>query len=43
MPKQQNKKKELINEAKRLEIYKSVMNQFQDAELLDVKLNTEKD
>jgi DNA polymerase III subunit gamma/tau len=41
--KQQNKKKELINEAKRLEIYKSVMNQFQDAELLDVKLNTEKD
>ena len=39
--KQKNKKKELIDEVKNLEIYKSVMNKFPDAELFDVKLNKE--
>ncbi len=37
--KQKNKKDELINEIKNLEIYKKVMKKFPDAELIDVKLN----
>ena len=37
--KQKNKKDELINEVKSLEIYKKVMEKFPDAELIDVKLN----
>ena len=37
--KQQNKKEELINEVKNSEIYKTVIEKFPDAELLDVKLN----
>jgi len=41
--KQKNKKKELINEIKSSEIYKTVMKKFPDAELLDVKLNKEED
>jgi DNA polymerase III subunit gamma/tau len=41
--KQKNKKEVLINEVKNLEIYKTVINKFPDAELLDVKLNKEKD
>ncbi|MDC0354019.1 DNA polymerase III subunit gamma/tau [Candidatus Pelagibacter sp.] len=41
--KQKNKKKELINEVKNSEFYKTVMNKFSDAELLDVKLNKEED
>ena len=36
---QENKKEELINEAKNLEIYKNVQKIFPDAELLEVKLN----
>ena len=40
--KQKNKKDELINEVKNLEIYKIVMKKFPDAELLDVKLNKKK-
>ena len=41
--KQKNKKKELINEIKSSEIYKTVMKKFPDAELLDVELNKEED
>ena len=41
--KQKNKKEELINDVKNLEIYKNIMKQFPDAELLDVKLNKEED
>ena len=41
--KQKNKKDELINDVKNLEIYKNIMKQFPDAELLDVKLNKEED
>ena len=41
--KQKNKKDELINDGKNLEIYKKIMKQFPDAELLDVKLNKEED
>jgi len=41
--KQKNKKKELINEIKSSEIYKTVMKKFPDAELLDVKLNKAED
>ena len=41
--KQKNKKDELINEVKSLEIYKKVMEKFPDAELIDVKLNQKKD
>jgi DNA polymerase III subunit gamma/tau len=37
--KQKNKKDELINEVKSLEIYKIVMEKFSDAELIDVKFN----
>ena len=37
--KQKNKKDELINEVKSLEIYKKVMKKFHDEELIDVKLN----
>jgi DNA polymerase-3 subunit gamma/tau len=37
--KQRNKKDELINEVKSLEIYKMFMEKFPDAELIDVKLN----
>ncbi|MDA7587965.1 DNA polymerase III subunit gamma/tau [Candidatus Pelagibacter sp.] len=41
--KQKNKKNELINEVKNLEIYKKVMEKFPDAELIDVKLNEKKE
>ena len=41
--KQKNKKDELINEVKNLEIYKKVMEKFPDAELVDVKLNEKKE
>ena len=39
----ENKKEELISEVKNLEIYKTVMLKFSDAELLDVKLNKKED
>ena len=41
--KQKNKKDELMNEVKSLEIYKQVMEKFPDAELIDVKLNEKKE
>ena len=41
--KQENKKEELINEVKNSESYKTVMKNFPDAELADVKLNKEED
>jgi DNA polymerase-3 subunit gamma/tau len=41
--KQKNKKVELINDAKSLEIYKKVIEKFPDAELIDVKLNEKKE
>ena len=41
--KQKNKKDELKNEVKNLEIYKKVMEKFPDAELIDVKLNEKKE
>ena len=41
--KKKNIKEELKNEIKNLEIYKIIMKQFPDAELLDVKLNKEED
>ena len=41
--KQNNKKEELINEVKNSEIYKTVVEKFPDAELIDVNLNIEKD
>ncbi|MDC0901538.1 DNA polymerase III subunit gamma/tau [Candidatus Pelagibacter sp.] len=41
--KQKNKKVELINEVKNLEIYNKVMEKFTDAELIDVKLNERKE
>jgi DNA polymerase-3 subunit gamma/tau len=41
--KQNNKKEELINEVKKSEIYKNVIQNFPDAELVDVKLNKKKD
>ena len=41
--KQKNKKDELINEVKNLEIYKKVIEKFPDAELIDVKLNKKKE
>ena len=41
--KQKNKKDELMNEVKNLEIYKKVMEKFPDAELIDVKLNERKE
>ena len=41
--KQKNKKEDLINETKNSEIYKTVINKFPDAELLDVKLKIEED
>jgi DNA polymerase-3 subunit gamma/tau len=41
--KQNNKKEELINEVKKSEIYKNVMQNFPDAELVDVKLNKKED
>ena len=41
--KQKNKKDELINEIKSSEIYKMVIKKFPDAELLDVKLNENKE
>ena len=41
--KQKNKKDELMNEVKSLEIYKKVMEKFPDAELIDVKLNKKKE
>ncbi|MDA9681970.1 DNA polymerase III subunit gamma/tau [Candidatus Pelagibacter sp.] len=41
--KQKNKKDELINEVKSLEIYKKVMKKFPDAEIIEVKLNKKKE
>jgi DNA polymerase-3 subunit gamma/tau len=41
--KQRNKKDELMNEVKSLEIYKKVIEKFPDAELIDVKLNEKKE
>ena len=41
--KQKNKKDELINEVKSLDIYKKVMEKFPDAELIDVKMNEKKE
>jgi DNA polymerase-3 subunit gamma/tau len=41
--KQNNKKEELINEVKKSEVYKNVMQNFPDAELVDVKLNKKED
>ncbi|MDB0054106.1 DNA polymerase III subunit gamma/tau [Candidatus Pelagibacter sp.] len=41
--KQKNKKDELINEVKNMEIYNKVMEKFPDAELIDVKLNEKKE
>jgi DNA polymerase-3 subunit gamma/tau len=41
--KQKNKKDELMNEVKSLEIYKQVMEKFPDAKLIDVKLNEKKE
>ena len=41
--KQRNKKDELMNEVKSLEIYKKVIEKFPDAELIDVKLNDKKE
>ena len=41
--KQKNKKDELINEVKSLEIYNMVMKKFPDAELTGVKLNEKKE
>ena len=40
--KQKNKRDELINEVKSLDIYKKVMEKFPDAELIDVKVNEKK-
>ena len=40
--KQKNKKDELMNKVKSLEIYKKVIEKFPDAELIDVKLNEKK-
>ena len=39
--KQKNKKEELMNEVKGSKIYKTVLEKFPDAELLDVKFNNE--
>ncbi|MDC0400605.1 DNA polymerase III subunit gamma/tau [Candidatus Pelagibacter sp.] len=41
--KQKNKREELINEVKNLEIYKTIIEKFPDAELTDVKLNKKED
>jgi DNA polymerase-3 subunit gamma/tau len=41
--KQKNKKDELMNEVKSLEIYKKLLEKFPDAELIDVKLNEKKE
>jgi DNA polymerase-3 subunit gamma/tau len=41
--KQNNKKEELINDVKKSEIYKNVIQNFPDAELVDVKLNKKED
>jgi len=41
--KQKNKRDELINEVKSLDIYKKVMEKFPDAELIDVKVNEKKE
>ena len=41
--KQKNQKEELINEVKNLEVYKTVIKNFPDAELLDVKLNKDEE
>ncbi|MBM3631143.1 MAG: DNA polymerase III, subunit gamma and tau, partial [Alphaproteobacteria bacterium] len=38
---QKNKKQELLQQAKNSEIYKSVLEKFPDAELLDIKFNKE--
>ena len=37
--KEKNEKKQLIDEMKNSEIFKSVMDKFPDAELIDVNLN----
>ncbi|MDC0397538.1 DNA polymerase III subunit gamma/tau [Candidatus Pelagibacter sp.] len=41
--KKKNKKNELMNEVKSLEIYRKVIEKFPDAELVDVKLNKKKE
>ena len=41
--KQKNKKEELINEVKNSKIYKTLIEKFPDAELIDVKLNKKED
>jgi DNA polymerase-3 subunit gamma/tau len=41
--KQKNKKNQLMNEVKNLQIYKKVREKFPDAELVDVKLNEKKE
>ena len=41
--KQKNKREELINEVKNSEIYKTIIENFPDAELTDVKLNKKED
>ena len=41
--KQKNKREELINEVKNSEIYKTIIEKFPDAELIDVKLNKKED
>ena len=41
--KQKNEKDELLKSAKNLEIYKTVINKFPDAELIEVKLNNKED
>jgi DNA polymerase-3 subunit gamma/tau len=41
--KQKNKRDELINEVKSLDIYKKVIEKFPDAELIDVKVNEKKE
>ena len=41
--KQKNKRDELINEVKSLDIYKKVMEKFPDAELIDVKVIEKKE
>jgi DNA polymerase-3 subunit gamma/tau len=41
--KEKNLKKELIDKAKQSELYKKVMEQFPDAELVDVKLDNKEE
>ena len=41
--KQKNDKDALFTSAKTLDLYKTVINQFPDAELIEVKLNNKED